>query len=397
MSDTTHTAPDFRRNLTLFLLGAGLLGCAGGMFETTFNNFVSDTFQLGADARGYLEFPRELPGFLTALFAGMLFFLPETRVAAAAALGVAGGLAGLAVFGVRWVPMLMFMILWSTGTHLLMPLRASLSMALASKGARGRRLGEIRAVGIGASMVGCSIVWIGMKYLGAGYSLIFTIGSGAAVLAALAFYRMRMPGAHLRRSKFVWRKRYWLFYVLELLFGARKQIFITFGPWVLVRIFRQEAYIFAQLWLVASLLGLVLQPLIGRAVDRFGPRIVLMAAALCIIVVCCGYGFSHMIHDRTVALAVLFTCFVGDQLLFGANMAKEIYLAQIAETPADVAPTLSLGVTINHAVSMSVPALGGVVWMAYGHQYVFIGAAGVAVLIFVFSAMLTCPPAGEQG
>ncbi len=104
-----------------------MIGIAGGIFETTFNNFLSDTFDVGADTRGFLEFPRELPGFLTALFAGLLFFLPETLIAAFCALAVGLGMIGLAIWGVSWPWMLTFMILWSTGVHLLMPIRSSVS------------------------------------------------------------------------------------------------------------------------------------------------------------------------------------------------------------------------------------------------------------------------------
>jgi MFS family permease len=376
------------RNLAWFLVGMAMLGVAGGMFETTFNNFLSDTFDMSARTRGFLEFPRELPGFLTALFAGALFFLAETRIAVAAACAVAVGLTGLALAGSTWAPMLLFLTVWSTGAHLLMPIGSSLSMELAGKGQRGRRLGEIRGTAIAATMVGCGIVWIAMKYAAATYGQIFIGGALAALVAAGAMAFMRMPNAHLKRPRFVWNRKYWLYYVLAFLFGARKQIFITFGPWVLVRIFDQPAYIFAQLWLVASGIGIVFQPLLGRAIDRFGERAVLMADSLCIVAICTGYGTAHLIPDRTVALGVLFACFVCDQLLFGVNMARDVYIARIAARPEDVAPTLSLGVTINHAVSMSVPAVGGLLWLRYGHSSVFLACGGIAVLMLIFSSMI---------
>ena len=130
------------RNLLLFLIGMALLGASGGMMETTFNNYVAEIFRLGADARGQLEFPRELPGFLTALLAGLLFFLPESRIGAACALFTGLGMLGIAFWGARWGSMLLFMTLWSIGSHLMMPIRSSVSMALAPKNRKGRRLGR---------------------------------------------------------------------------------------------------------------------------------------------------------------------------------------------------------------------------------------------------------------
>jgi MFS family permease len=358
---------------------------AGGMFETTFNNFLSDTYNLGADTRGMLEFPRELPGFLTALFAGMLFFLPETRIGAACA-GVVGlGILGMAWRGTHWNSMLAFMVLWSIGTHLLMPVRSSLGMALAQGERRGARLGEISGAGIAASIVGCAIVWFVLRHSARDYTLIFIIGGAAALAATLAYLWMRMPAAHLQRPKFVWRTAYWRYYVLEFLFGARKQIFITFGPWVLVRIFHQPAYVFAQLWIIAAVLGVAVQPLLGRAIDRFGQRAVILADAVCIFVVCVGYGTAHLIPERGIALLVLCSCLVADQLLFGTGMARDTYLARIAERPEHIAPTLSLGISINHVVSMSIPTLGGLLWVRYGHGAVFMAAACIALVMFCFA------------
>ena len=113
------------RQLVIFLVALGLLGATGGMFETTFNNFLSDTFHLSAATRGQLEFPRELPGFLTALFAGALFFLPEVRLAALAALTVSIGLFGIAFLGQSFWPMLVMMMVWSIGIHTFMPLESA--------------------------------------------------------------------------------------------------------------------------------------------------------------------------------------------------------------------------------------------------------------------------------
>ncbi len=379
------------RNLALFLTAMALAGAAGGVFETTFNNFLSDTFSMDADTRGFLEFPRELPGFLCALFAGLLFFLPESLIGAGCALAVGLGMFVLAGWGGHWPAMLTGMLLWSMGTHLLMPIRSSLGMALAQEGQLGRRLGQIQGTAIAASIGGCAVVWIGMQYLHAGYRVIFAAGGAAAIIAGLVLLGMRMPGAHLQRPKFVWNRRYGLYYLLALLFGARKQIFITFGPWVLVKIFHQPAYIFAQLWIVAAVLGVVFQPALGRAIDRFGERKVLMADAVCVFLVCAGYGSAHLFASRPLALGVLYTCFVGDQLLFGVNMARDTYLAKIAVKPEDISPTLSLGISINHLVSMSVPALGGLMWMAGGHASVFMGAAGIAGLMYFFSRRVRTP------
>lgn len=372
-------------NLLLFVAGMALLAISGSMFETTFNNFLSDTYSLSADARGYLEFPRELPGFLTAVLAGALFFVAETHIAAISALCVGAGMIGIAVWGGNWWLMILLMTMWSTGAHLSMPVRSSISMDLARKGMKGRRLGQIQGATIASSIVGCALVWFIMDRMPKNYTLVYIIGGTIAICAAAVFFMMRLPGAHLKRPKFVWRWDYRLYYTLAFLFGARKQIFITFGPWVLVRIFHQEAVIFAKLWIAAAILGVLFQPALGRAIDRFGERKVLMADSILIFAICLGYGFAHKLGNDQLAIWLLYACMVADQLLFGVNMARDTYLSKIALDSRDIAPSLSLGVSINHAVSMSIPSLGGLIWIHYGHTWVFLGAAFVAILMLIFA------------
>ena len=378
--------------LRLFLAGIMLVGVAAGIFETTFNNFLNDTFHISANARGYLEFPRELPGFLTAIFAGLLFFLPETMIAACCAVAIGLGMIGIAVWGESWMWMITFMIVWSSGMHLLMPIRSSVTMCLADSSQKGRLLGQVSGAGVAATLAGCVIVWVGMKYLDIGYSLTFVIGGISAIAGGVVFVFMRLPGAHLRRPSFVWNRKYWLFYVLAMLFGARKQIFITFGPWVLVKIFHQPAYIIAQLWMAAAVPGIFFNPALGRIIDRFGERKVLVMDSIFVFMVCMGYGLSHLIESPRTALWLLYVCYVTDSLLFGVNMARTTYLSKIVEKREDIAPTLSLGISINHAVSMSVPALGGIMWMKYGHSSVFMGAAVVALLMLFFSSFVAVEP-----
>lgn len=383
------------RNLLLFLAGIALLGAAGGMMETTFNNFVAEVFRLAADDRGKLEFPRELPGFLTALFAGLLCALPETRIAGYSALVVGAGMLGLAWMPPSWSTLLLFITLWSIGAHLLMPLRCSITMDLAHENRRGRRLGQIASTSLAASIAGCAVVWFAMRWLKAGYTTIFTLGGLATIAASFFLFAMRMPNAHLQRPRFVWHSRYWLYYVLALLFGARKQVFITFGPWVLIRVFHQPVWIFAQLWIAAALLGIFFQPWLGRAIDRWGERRVLLVDSVLLLAVCLGYGYAHLLPHPKLALWLLYACFVGDNLLFGVNMARDTYLAKILVQPDHLNPTLAAGVSVNHAVSMSVPFLGGLLWVRYGHSSVFAATAVVAVFMGVFSALVKTPQKAE--
>ena len=379
-------------NLGLFLMGLALLSVAGGMLDVTFNNFLNDVHHLDAGRRGVLEFPRELPGFLTAFLIAGLVFLAETRIAVVAACATGLGILWMAWSGSSWATMMIGLILMSTGQHLIMPVRSSIAMDLAEGAAtRGRRLGQVNSYTAAASVVGYALVWALLDWLGPQYRLVFTVASLFCLCGAITLFFMRMPGAHLARPRLVWNWNYRLYYLLSFFFGARKQIFLTFGPWVLIKIFHQPPTLFAKLMIISAVLAVLFQPALGRAIDRFGERRVLMADAVVTCLVCIGYGCAHWFGQVWLALGMLCTCFILDQLFMGTGMARDIYLSKIVLRKEDVAPTLSMGVTINHVVSMSIPTLGGVIWMCYGHEWVFFAAAALAMVMLFFTNRIHVP------
>ena len=387
-----------QRDLYLFCLALLGLGVAVGIFQTTFNNFLDDTFHLAADARGALEFPRELPGFLCAMMAGFLAFLPESRIGTAAVVAIVAGMVGLAMLGGTYGIMVLFMILWSSGEHLFMPVRNAIGMQLANNRAQvATRLGQLMAVSTAATLVGCLFVWIAVDGLHLPYRVLFLIGAGAACTAVVPLMNMRLHHGRERQSvRFVYRREYRVFYLLSVLFGARKQVFITFAPWVLVKVFEQPPSTFARLWIVSAILGLGFKPLLGVAIDKLGERRLLMLDAAVLALVCLGYGFAEGSLPAWAALPVIYGCYVLDQMLFSVGMARSTYLRKIALQDSDVTPTLSLGVSIDHLVSMSIPMVGGAVWMLWGYSWVFAGAAVISVLNIAACSLVNPPEEPEE-
>lgn len=366
--------------LLLFFVAVALMAMSGGIQDSAFNNYLSDTFQVSAATRGKLEFPRELPGLLTVVMTGLFSSVSDLELGALAAGSVALGLAIIGIWSRRWWPMVGGTLLWSAGTHLLMPVGDSVALGMVREGRAGRRLGQMGVVTTLAALGGYAVVWVGTRLLAADYAYLFWVGALASGLAIFVWRLMpRLPHCRVR-PRFLYKRRYWLFYVLQLLFGARKQVFITFAPWVLVRIFRQPAYVLAQLQGAGAILGLFFRPYLGHLIDRVGERTILIAESAVMVVVSLGYAFAQGLLGARVGLWLVFLCFVTDQLLFAVGMARTTYLSRIAETPEDVTPSLSMGVSINHLVSMSLPTLGGYAWDTWGYEWVFVGAAAVALV-----------------
>ncbi|HUT74919.1 MAG TPA: MFS transporter [Armatimonadota bacterium] len=367
------------RQLLLLVVAACCMAAAMKIFDATFNNFINDTFHLSAEQRGRLEFPRELPGFLVAVFAGVFFFMNEVRLAALALAVLAVGNIGIGLVGRDYWTMIAFMFLYSAGMHLFGPLRGAIVLAASQPHERGTRLGQVGGMQVAAGIAGAAVVWLGWKHLHMSYTTLFVVSGGLALAGALVMLGMRPverhPGA---RPKLVVKRKYALFYLLSVLFGARKQIFITFGPWVLIKVFGQSPSTFGLLSVIASVIGSWMLPQLGRWIDRLGERAILMAEAALLVWVCISYGYAERFAGAW-ALYVVCATLVLDELLFAVGMARTTYMDKIAETKADLTASLSLSVSIDHAVSMTVPALGGWLWVRYGYPVVFLAGAVIAL------------------
>ncbi|AQS58753.1 MFS transporter [Desulforamulus ferrireducens] len=369
-----------KRDFFLFMLTAIFLGLYAGLYEPSFNNYLDDVFHISEVARGGLEFPRELPGFLVVFTAGLLIFLPDVRIAVAANLILATGLLGLGFLSPSFSWLVVWMITWSVGAHLYMPVESSIGVALSKPGQEGQTLGQLGAVKTAASLVGFLIVWLGFRYIDVQYTVIFALAGLCAIAASVCLLLMYPRQSTRKRQKLLFKKKYILFYWLNVLMGARKQVFLTFAPWVLIKIFEQPVTTFALLGIVGTVLGIPFRAILGRAIDRFGERLVIAAESILLVFVCLGYGFARELGLGNLAIWLVFACYIGDQLLFACNIARTTYLNKIADSPADLTPTLSMGITIDHLVSMSIPFFGGLLWAKFGYQSVFLVAAVIALI-----------------
>jgi len=376
-----------RPQLFLFFVAVGCMAAAMGVHDSIFNNYLSDTFSLSAQARGWLELPRETPGFLVFLTLGLLATLPLTRVGVVGTLVFGAGMMGLGLFGSHYVLMMAFMCIGSAGMHILQPVGNTVAIALSTEKNRGWRLGQMGSVSTFGMVAGTGFVWWIFDKTAPQYRTLFFCGAGLACIAALTFASMNIPDLRKPRARLVFRMKYRLYYLLELFFGARKQIFITFGPWVLIQVYDAPASVIAGLLMTSALIGIVVKPIVGLLIDWFGERAVLVADGLILAVVCIGYGYAlRIMPDPVHARMLAYGCFIADNLLFSLGSARAVYLSRHTDNAQELTSTLAMGVSINHIVSMTIPIAAGAVWSGYGYERVFLGAALLAVFIAVLSS-----------
>jgi len=367
--------------LKIFLAGVLFLGINSGIVSTSFNNYLHDVYRLTSEQRGFLEFPREFPGFMLVFITGLLAFLSVEKWAVLTGLLTGAGLLCLALMPPVYGLMLVWMLVWSFGSHLYMTVESVMGLRFASRGAQGRRLGQLSGMTNLATIAAAGLVWFFAKFAGEHlYKSVFLIGAASSFAAAYLFSRMRNSGEERvpKGAKFVYRKEYNLFYALNILSGARKQIFMTFAPWVLVTVYGTAPDTMAVLLLIGAFLGVAFRQVFGIVVDRYGERCMFVADAVILLFICAGFVFSSF-------RPLLFSLYIVDNLMFSMRIARTTYMNKIALKKSDITPSLSLGVTLDHAVSMTIPALGGALWAFYGYKSVFVVATGLSLVTFLLS------------
>jgi len=382
------------RELKLFAFASLAMGAAYSIFDSTFNNFLNERYSLNGFERSFIEFPRELPGFLVVFISALLWFLCSRRLGVISLVFSFFGVLLISFLAPTYALMVFFLFIYSLGQHLFMPIASTIGMELAEEGKIGQRLGQLNAIRNLATIGGSFIVFLGFKYMGFTFQHSFVMVAIGLGIAALLMFAMK-PEENTRPRLFLkLHREYRLFYLLNVLSGSRKQIFITFAPWVIVTIFNQPTQTIATLMTIGGVIGILFQPFLGRLIDRLGERFVLAAEAVLLVFVCLGYGFSKFLLPASAAFIAVCIFYLLDQMLFSVAMARSMYMKKIALSPQDVQPALTAGVTIDHIFSITVALLGGLIWNTWGFQYVFL--LGVFIAIINFFVVLRLPSHTNQ-
>jgi hypothetical protein len=380
------------RDLRNALVATLFFGAASGIFMATLNNYLADVHGLGAAARGWLEVPRELPGFLIMFIAGaLLTYLSESQMASLAMVLTAVGGVGLGFLAPSTAAVALFVAVWSMGDHVIFAVEGPIGLKLARDGQEGRRLGQFGGARNLGTITGVGIVFVLAKVVGDRFDLFYGLAAVFAVFAGVFYASLGLWRDGVRSKRLVFKRRYGLFYAISALFGIRKQIFLAFGAWVLVQLHGVPVSTIALLYFIASTLGVVMRPLLGEVIDWLGERVVLAVDELLLLAVCLTYAFASDFLAAPYDLWLLYGAYILDSVLFALRVARTTYLGKIAEDPTDITPTIATGITIDHAVAISLPVLSGYIWEVFGFRWVFILAGAIAVAGFFVCLQIRIP------
>lgn len=379
------------RELILFTCASLALGVAYSMYDSVFNNYLNARFTLSGFQRSFLEFPREMPGVIVMFVSALLWFLCSRRLSAISMLLGAVGACLIGFASSSYNVMVIWLFIYSLGQHIFLPLSSGIGMELARQGQAGQRLGQLNAVRNLATILGSFAVFVGFKFFGLTFQITFLLAAIALSVAGVLMFAMKPETSNPPRVYLKLHREYRLYYVLSILAGARKQLFITFAPWVLVTIFKQPTQIIATLLTIGGIIGILFQPFLGRSIDRYGERAVLAAEALALVVVCFGYGFAKFLLPEGTAFLVVCVCYLLDQMLFSVSMARATFMKKIALQPDHIQPALTAGVSIDHVFSIAAALVGGVIWNQFGFQYVFLFGMCIAAVNLITALQVRVP------
>jgi predicted MFS family arabinose efflux permease len=378
---TERTSLDNRRMFVFLLVLTVASGLGMQGWNALFNNFAVEAAGFNGFQTGLAHSVREIPGFLSLLVIYVLLVISEWRLAALSilVLGAGGGLTGL--FPSFWGVMLTTLCM-SFGFHYYETVNQSLTLQYFSLSEAPVVMGRLRSVVALTNIAVGVLVWTSSRWLG--FAQIFGI-IGCLSLAAGSWALFQDPtdsNAPRQHRKMIFRRRYWVFYVLTFLAGARRQILLAFATFLLVKRFGFDVGQIAALFILNNTVNAVFNRIIGHCINRFGERSLLRLEYFVILVVFLTYAFCHTAWIVTVAYVV-------DQLLLGFAVCVNTYFQKIAD-PADIAPSAAVGFTINHIAAVVVPVLGGALWL-WDYRLVFITGACLTVLSLAAIGFMRVP------
>ncbi|WP_300062340.1 MFS transporter [uncultured Roseobacter sp.] len=383
--------PLWRRPVALLFLMALAMPIAFNTWSALLNNFVIEAANFDGGDIGLLHTVREIPGFLAVGVIAIIIFVREQVLALVSLV-----LLGVATAVTAWFPsmggILMITMLSSIGFHYYETVNQSLQLQWLSKERAPQMLGWLLAAGSGATLVAYLLIMLLWDTLQLTYNTVYMAGGGVTVLIAvfamLAYPQFEAPNPQIK--KMVLRRRYWLYYALQFMSGARRQIFVVFAGFMMVEKFGYQVHEITLLYLINLVINMLVAPLLGRAVGHFGERRTLGFEYIGLILVFLSYGGVYY-FGWGVAIAA--TLYVLDHIFFGLALALKTYFQKIAD-PGDIAPTAAVAFTINHIAAVFLPVLLGLLWLA-SPAAVFFLAAGMAGVSLVLALMIPRHP--EKG
>ena len=378
-----------------FIISLVTFGLGYGLYKAVIDNYLAEIVNMNQFDRGVSEFFRELPGFMLVFVLAVLYEFSAEKIFKAGALVMLAGMIMQVLVPAQRVPVTIAVFVYSLGEHMQFGMRSTLALQYSLNGSGGAALGIQNSAYQFGTLAGYILVAVifyflaGMKYI---YRLTFTV-SGIIIIIGfiISLYMTGQSVQDKNVSRFYFRKKYSKFYMLEIFYGARKQIFFTFGPYLLVLFYGAGAMAISILFALSAVASFVCSPVIGRIIDKIGYKIVMVADTLILVIVCFFYGFAHHMFSMNVAFIVCCVNYILDSVISLAAMASNVYVQDISDNQEEVKATISTGVSVNHLITILIALFGGWIWQVLGIETLFMMSAVFGLLNSAYAASIRVP------
>lgn len=374
-----------------FLLSLFMTGTGYGIYKGIIDNYFAEIVEVGEFGRGLIEFFREIPGLMLVAILAVFYMMSAEKLYKMGAIIMLVGLGMLSVVPPTMVLVTLSVCIYSLGEHIQLGMKNTLSLEYSREGKGGQALGYQQALYQIGTLIGYGVIiiaflfWIKTKPYKSFFA-VATILIGVAML--LSFGLTSNSQTDKTKSRFYFRKKFAKFYMLEIFYGARKQVFFTFGPYVLILFYGASATVISLLFAVSALLSFFLSPVVGKIIDRFGYKIVMISDTLILVIVCFFYGFAHHIFPKDVAFMVCCLNYILDSIISLASMASNVYVQDISDDNEEMRATISTGISVNHLITILIALFGGLIWQKLGIETLFMISALLGLCNSAYAATI---------
>ncbi len=377
----------WRNPEVLLIVMAAAMPLSFSTWMALLNNFSIEMADFTGREIGILQSLREIPGFLafTAIFVLLVLREQTFALLSLLVLGIGVAISGYfpTVIGLYCTTVLM-----SIGFHYFETMQQALSLQWVKKERTAMVMGKQLSAKSISSLVMFGVVWLMLEIFDVDYRYVYLFGGALTVIAALFVWGAfpKFSDAHPQTKKLILRKRYWLYYALTFMSGARRQIFTVFAGFLMVEKFGYDAATITLLYLLNHAINMFLAPKIGKLIGKWGERRALTLEYIGLFIVFVSYAF---VDNHVVAGGL----YVIDHLFFAMAIAIKTYFQKIAD-PADISSTAGVSFTINHIAAVFIPAAFGLLWL-FSPSAVFLAGAAMAAVSLVLA--LNVPHDPEPG
>ena len=367
-------------------------GMAYGLYKGILDNYLAEVVAMGEFDRGIAEFFREIPGLLLVGVLAIMYRFSAEKIFRIGAVVMLAGMVMLSAVPASRVIVTIAICIYSLGEHIQLGMRNTLGVQYAKPGKSGLSMGKQTSLYDLGTLLGFAVITVAFLILPSGgtmFRLFFAVSSAIIVVGVTASTRMGSGSRNdADKRRFYFRKKFTKYYLLEVTYGARKQVFFTFGPYLLVLHYGAGASVMSLLFAVSAICCSLLSPLVGKLIDRVGYKAVMVSDTLILVVVCFFYGFAEHFFPTNVSFVICCCMYVLDSVISLASMASNVYVQDLSDSPEETRATIATGVSVNHFVTIFVALLGGWVWKITGIETLFTISAVIGLLNSAYAATI---------